>query len=764
MISVILSDHPTGLEVEALTGAFAAQTLRTGDFELLFASNDPRRHETARKTVALFSIRAISAETANPAAFKNAAIEAAQGQILLFLSAKTLPERTLLASHVDAHRRNANPAAAVVGRVTLPENGYAPLLKHYAAEKCAEFPFFRKPALPTDHMGFNLYNVSVFKSFLGNERFDERFTAESFEGAELAFRLRKKGLEMLFQEDLVVSYAAEENALDFADTLFHMGRMAVLFNQLAPGSIDFGNLLTDPALTDEYFLSKMQAVLSQNLSRQEYFFYTSPTQEKAKPILEAYDLLSYASYCRGALSYAKSGAVALSGLPAKCSIVILTFNNQKFSRTCLEAVFKNTDYPNYEVIVVDNASTDGTVDMLKTFRPFLRVAQNRENRGFARGCNQGAALATGAAVLFLNNDTEALPGWLSPLMEEMQKPGAGIAGSRLLFGDKTIQHAGIVFTFNQMPYHLFHHFDPDYAPAMVRREFQAVTGACLIISRALFLETGGFDEAYVNGMEDIDLCLKVRDKGRKVVYNPASTLFHFEGKSEGRTAHNAQNADVFDQRWSSKRFLWDDFRYFLDDRALPRDKADGIHIILNHRKTNSPFYLAYALFHFFFTLPYSFRFSVLTTVDEPFLEKIRASMKDSMEVRKYDDSNFLETFKACVLDSAAASVMHYETSHVFYGVVGPLSAAVKDGRTVVQLPVRNKSERPVPLPVKQSTIAEINEPNLFFDRELIAHLAPGISSLPQAYPAGLHALFNQAGLNRLRFDSYSSIPFEQMVG
>ena len=130
-----------------------------------------------------------------------------------------------------------------------------------------------------------------------------------------------------------------------------------------------------------------------------------------------------------------------------CSIIIPVFNRAGLTRTCLDALQRTIDRDGHEVIVVDNASTDGMAAMLATHPLSPRTLRNAENLGFARACNQGAEAARGEFVLFLNNDTVPEPGWLEPLLEVVRRePAVAAVGSRLLYpGSNLIQHAGVAF-------------------------------------------------------------------------------------------------------------------------------------------------------------------------------------------------------------------------------------------------------------------------------------------------------------------------------
>ncbi len=171
---------------------------------------------------------------------------------------------------------------------------------------------------------------------------------------------------------------------------------------------------------------------------------------------------------------------------------------------------------------------------------------NEENFGFAGNCNRAAAQATGDVLVFLNNDTIAHPGWLEPLEEALTHHP--VAGAQLLYPDGRLQHAGIRLL--RTPTEL-HGINIDYQHPS--GEVSAVTGACLAIKRSLFEALEGFDEAYYNGNEDVDLCLRVEQAtGMRSWYCAESVLTHdTEGKSHPlRWAATPKNVALLTARWS----------------------------------------------------------------------------------------------------------------------------------------------------------------------------------------------------------------------
>lgn len=233
----------------------------------------------------------------------------------------------------------------------------------------------------------------------------------------------------------------------------------------------------------------------------------------------------------------------------KTSIIVLTFNNLEFNKKCIGSVLDST-LGDFELIVVDNASNDGTQEYLKEIQnEKVKVILNKENLGFSKGNNQGAEEATGEILVFLNNDTEVRKDWLSPLLEQLKRKDVGIVAPKLLYPDGKLQHAGIVISDKHIPRHVYRRFGSGFAPANKLREYKAVTGACLVIKKEIWGKAKGFDERYINGLEDVDLCLKTRELGYKVLYVPQSTVIHHESLSKDRFAHVFRNIEIFLGRW-----------------------------------------------------------------------------------------------------------------------------------------------------------------------------------------------------------------------
>jgi GT2 family glycosyltransferase len=258
-----------------------------------------------------------------------------------------------------------------------------------------------------------------------------------------------------------------------------------------------------------------------------------------------------------------------------CSIVIPVFNKASLTRQCLDILGGET-HPGIEVevIVVDDGSTDQTAEALAGYGSRIQVIRHEANAGFAQSCNDGARQARGEYIVFLNNDTIPHAGWLDALIAYAdQHPEAAVVGSKLLYPNGMVQHAGVVICEDRYPGHLYAGFPGDHPAVNKSRRFQIVTAACALFRAAVFREAGGFDTAYHNGVEDVDLCLRLGQKGYQVHYCHESVLTHLESASRQLSSDERANNHLYMERWG-QRVQPDDFRYYLDDGL--------IRIVYNH--------------------------------------------------------------------------------------------------------------------------------------------------------------------------------------
>jgi GT2 family glycosyltransferase len=216
------------------------------------------------------------------------------------------------------------------------------------------------------------------------------------------------------------------------------------------------------------------------------------------------------------------------------SIIIPVHNKLSFTLRCLAALQQLDSRRTFEVIVVDDGSSDETGMRLGAW-PGLRLVSNLVNRGFVLACNVGAAAARGKYLVFLNNDTEVQVGWLDALIDAFEVyPDAGLVGSRLLYPNGRLQEAGGIVFSDGSAWNYGHLDDPNKPEYSYLREPDYVSGASAAIRRDVFEELGGFDEAFAPGYyEDVDLAFRVRAAGHRVYYQPLSNVIHFEGISAG---------------------------------------------------------------------------------------------------------------------------------------------------------------------------------------------------------------------------------------
>ncbi|MBR2189849.1 MAG: glycosyltransferase family 2 protein, partial [Eubacterium sp.] len=223
------------------------------------------------------------------------------------------------------------------------------------------------------------------------------------------------------------------------------------------------------------------------------------------------------------------------------SILIPNKDNRDVLRTCVESILEKSSYRRFEILVIENNSTEPeTFAYYKELEqiPEVRVIRFNEPFNYAKVNNFGAAHAKGDYLLLLNNDTEVIsPDWLEQLLGHCQRPDVGAAGAKLLYPDETVQHCGVVTGVGGFAGHILTgklREDAGYMGRLLAvQDVSAVTGACLMIKKSLFDAVGGLDEALTVALNDIDLCLKVRETGALIVLNPAAELFHYESKSRG---------------------------------------------------------------------------------------------------------------------------------------------------------------------------------------------------------------------------------------
>ena len=243
----------------------------------------------------------------------------------------------------------------------------------------------------------------------------------------------------------------------------------------------------------------------------------------------------------------------------RVSFIIPLFNCLQLSQAMLRSLQATLPAGlDHEIILIDDVSTDGTRAWLATLNsPALRVLLNDRNLGYAATNNRAVSTATGEILVLLNNDLVLTPGWLEPMIALhalLPKPGT-IGNIQLNATTGAIDHAGITVTVKGKPEH-----DATPAPCggscsgacACYRLSPAVTGACLLISRTLWQQLGGFDEQFHNGAEDIDLCFRARRAGFNNAVALRSVIHHHVSSSPGRKQNDERNSYLFTLRWEKE--------------------------------------------------------------------------------------------------------------------------------------------------------------------------------------------------------------------
>lgn len=243
---------------------------------------------------------------------------------------------------------------------------------------------------------------------------------------------------------------------------------------------------------------------------------------------------------------------------ADVSIIIPVINKWELTSACLESLATHTP-DSVEVIVVDNGSSDETREACsphceRLFGERFQVLRQERNLNFAPACNIGARSARGEHLLFLNNDTLVTPGWLPPLLDRLKSSAQlGAVGPLLLYPAvgplrDRVQHLGVCFEPQFYLQHLYEYFPADHPAVRRPRVFQALTAAALLIPTSLFLNLGLFDEAFINGGEDVELGLRIRQGGYSLTCETSSRVYHLTSQTPGRHDNEQHNARILKER------------------------------------------------------------------------------------------------------------------------------------------------------------------------------------------------------------------------
>ena len=275
--------------------------------------------------------------------------------------------------------------------------------------------------------------------------------------------------------------------------------------------------------------------------------------------------------------FSSKKSVPIADRQIRVSIIIPVFNKIDYTFQCLRGLLDEIDLRDTEIIVVNNASTDATSQVLAHFGDLIRVIDNAENQGFVEACNQGAAVAAGEYLLFLNNHTIVQTGWLESLLDTVKNdPSVGAVGSMFLDPNGRIQEAGGIIWKTGEAYHYGCGELPTERKYNFTREVDYCSTASLLVRKSLFDQLGGFDRRYAPAYyEDIDLCFGIRSLRHKVIFQPLSRVVHYEGVTAGREPPtNTKALQIINRRKFAEK--WSDTldQQFENDPALASEAAD----------------------------------------------------------------------------------------------------------------------------------------------------------------------------------------------
>jgi GT2 family glycosyltransferase len=234
------------------------------------------------------------------------------------------------------------------------------------------------------------------------------------------------------------------------------------------------------------------------------------------------------------------------------SVIVVAFGGLDWTRRALHALNENTE-PGYEVVIVDNGSTEEARSYLADNVGGATVLFNKENRGYAAACNQGASRAQGRQLVFLNNDLLVHREWLPPLLRRLSERWVGAVGPKILNLDGSLQSAGALVARSGSVAEYGFGQDPDALEFNFPRVVDYVSGACLAMRHSDLDRIGGFDPVFGRGyFEDVDLCFSLAGRGLRVLYEPQSRVTHVRGGSgmpEGSVDSILRNRATFERRW-----------------------------------------------------------------------------------------------------------------------------------------------------------------------------------------------------------------------
>lgn len=258
--------------------------------------------------------------------------------------------------------------------------------------------------------------------------------------------------------------------------------------------------------------------------------------------------------------------------PPLVSIIIPTRNGLHLLSRCVTSIIQKTNYTNYEIIIIDNGSNDiNTINYLNNIKcDFIKIIRDDSPFNYSTINNNAVNIANGEYICLMNNDIEVItPNWLTEMMSYARQKNIGCVGAKLLYPNNKVQHGGVILGIGGLAGHChfnLHQNDAGYFNrAQVVQELSAVTAACLLVKKSIYLEVGGLDSNLAVAFNDVNFCLDVLKLGYKNIWTPFALLYHFESASRGfedtpeKMLRFNQELDFIKQKWGDA--LYNDFAY-----------------------------------------------------------------------------------------------------------------------------------------------------------------------------------------------------------
>ncbi len=549
LLSAIITTFDRSGPLRRVLEGLCRQTLERSRFEVVIV--DDGSSDDTRQAIEDFAgrlpLRVSRQRHAGHASARNHGIYLARGAITLFLDEVARPAADLLARHLTRHREDPAPNHAYLGRTVLD-----PTL---AADPLAAY-LFGDGRAPVDgavarrevtHRDVGGGSWSCGRAFLTEHGVYDPGLRSGVELVELAYRLSTHGLRFFAEPEARADLLVTPDLVGAGAVAEERGRGRQRFYQLHPAHAraEWG---------DREAVAREWREVEANVDRlgraaRELDRIARARIAAGLPVGEFETALLHSAYASFLRAQELRGFAAGAGAPAvsprsraareaapRVSIVVPVFNKVELTRQCFAALAGTTPRDLYEVLVVDNASTDGTREFLGSLSRPDRAIVNEENRGFVGACNQGIEASRGEWVLFLNNDTEPRQGWLEALLRTADAdPRVGAVGARLVYPDGTLQEAGGLIFRDGSGWNFGRGDGAPFGPPFdATCEVDYCSGAALMVRRDVLARLGGFDVRYAPAYyEDTDLCFGIRSLGLKVMYCADSTVVHHEGATAG---------------------------------------------------------------------------------------------------------------------------------------------------------------------------------------------------------------------------------------